>query len=112
MNKDNIVDVLNSLVIEQRVDNSYGGLFVLQRNIEPTQISAYKKYSATLWYAQDKKSCKILSIDLTDRVLVGEEEPMVHNLNTKLLFEIFNMYGSEKWHKIVKGDIDGLLEYE
>ena len=112
MNKDNIVDVLNSLLVKQRGNSKIDGHFVLQRNKETAEIKAYKIFSATLWYVQQKKTYKTANVSISDIVIEGQEGPIINDLNTKLLFEIFNMYGSERWYKIVKGDINGLLEYE
>lgn len=112
MNKDNIVDVLNDLLVKQRGNSKVNGHFVLQRNVEPCEIKAFKTYSAKLWYVQQKRIFKAVNVGVTDKVITGEEDAIIESLNTKLLFEIFNVYDSEEWKKIVKGDIDGLLENE
>lgn len=112
MSKENIVEVLNEHLTAQRNGSNVKGHFVLHKNVQTESIPAYKTYMANLWYVQDMKKFEVLKVSLTDRVLYGEEESMIKNMETKLLFEIFDMYGSDKWSKIVKGDIDGLLENE
>lgn len=112
MSKENIVEVLNEHLVAQRNGNNTRGHFVLHKNVQTESIPAYKTYSANLWYVQDKKKFEVLNVSLTDRVLHGEEEPMIRNMENKLLFKIFDIYGSDEWKKMVKGDIDGLLENE
>lgn len=107
MKTEDIVEALNMKLREERKGkfDDIKGIFVLQRNIEINPLfKAYKTYSAKLWYVQKRKKYLILTEQLTDRILNGEEDKPLRAINIALIQSLLTLYKTEIWEKIKRGE--------
>lgn len=105
-----IVEALNSYVEKERLSlglKSSIGHFILHRTIDtnPT-FKAYKTYKATLWYVVAKKKLPIIQTEVTGKVLNGQEEKMIEELNKELLIKLFDIINKKLIDNIIKGNIE------
>ena len=113
MKIEDIIEGLNLHIEDRRsIKNiSSKGHLVLQRIIElhPT-FKAYKTYKAILWFVKGRDRHIVISLNHSDKVLEGQEEPMQQYINTELCHRIFNWIGSSFYEEVIKGEYNGVSE--
>ena len=73
--------------IRNKSNINTNGFFVLHREIIPhPTFKAYKTYKANIWYVINKEKYNAISVEITDKVLDGQEE----NMNRRLYIELIN----------------------
>ena len=81
------------------------GHLVLQKSINPhPTFQAYKEYNYSVWFVKNRKKYRVITVNIVDKVLEGQEETMMRRMNTELCTNIFNLIGSEVYNQIVNGE--------
>lgn len=84
--------------------NNEEGRFVLQKNIEVnSSFKLYKTYSYKLWYVLKRKKIIILTAQITDKVITGQEEIINKQLNIIFLEKVLSLINSETWENLKSG---------
>ena len=79
------------------------GTFVIQRNVEvPSSFKAIKQYSVVLWFTKDRKKYRIVTTQLTERVLNGQEDRIFYQLNILFLRSIFSLLSNNTILKVLE----------
>ena len=87
------------------------GHLVLQRSMKPHQtFKAYKEYEYVLWFIKGNKKHRVIILKHTAKVLDGQEESLLRELNVKLSELIFNWIGSSSYEDVVKGEYNGYTD--
>lgn len=113
MKAEDIIEGLNRHVETKR--QSLGiittGHLVLQRSMKPHQtFKAYKEYEYVLWFIKGSKKYRVITLKHTAKVLDGQEESLLRELNVKLSELIFNWVGSSFYEDVVKGEYNGYTD--
>lgn len=106
MKTEEIVKALNNEVNRLRTSKNkeIKSIFILQRNIEMDPIfKAYKKYSARLWYVENRKKYPIITIELIEKVIDGKDDHVIKALNINLLTKLFEFQTTDDWKNIIEG---------
>lgn len=105
MKTEDIIDGLNKSIesIRKESNISTNGFFVLHKEIlsHPT-FKAYKTYKANIWYVINKKKYNVISVEITDKVLDGQEENMNRRLDIELTNKLFSLLYN-KFNEIIQG---------
>ena len=81
------------------------GHLVLQKSINPhSTFKAYKEYNYSVWFVKNRKKYRVITVNIVDKVLEGQEETIIRRMNTELCTNIFNLIGSEVHNQIVNGE--------
>lgn len=108
MKVENIIEGLNEHIEEKRHKEGIQakGHLVLHKVIKPhSTFKVYKTYIFTLWFVNGKKKKEVISISHCAKVLEGQEESIIRDINIELCHHIFNWIGSDFYKKIIKGDL-------
>lgn len=113
MKAEDIIEGLNKHIetrrSERRIENI--GHIVLQREIIPhTPFKVYKIYKYSLWFTKGGKSYIVITVQHTAKVLDGQEENMLREMNIRLSTLIFNWIGSDSYESVIKGEYNGVSE--
>ena len=111
MKAEDIIEGLNLHIETKRKDIGIKttGHLVLQKEIKPhSSFKAYKIYKYTLWFTKRGKSYEVMEIQHTAKVLDGQEENMLREMNTMLSTSIFNWIGSDFYEAVIKGEYNGV----
>lgn len=113
MRAEDIVEGLNKHIEDKRDSlklNTTGHL-VLQRIVKPHQtFKAYKEYEAILWFVKRSKKYRVISVKYTAKVLDGQEELMIREMNIMLCRNVFNWIGSEFYEQVIRGEYNGYID--
>lgn len=107
MKAEDIVEGLNRHIENKRteLDIDTSGHLILQKNVEQHSVfKAYKVYKYTLWYIKNRKKFQLLSTQITDKVLNGQEESIIKKIDIEFSFSIFNWIGSSLYNKVINGE--------
>lgn len=113
MKAEDIIEGLNLHIETKRKDRGIKttGHLVLQKEIKShSSFKAYKIYKYTLWFAKKGKSYEVMVLEHTARVLDGQEENMLREMNIMLSTLIFNWIGSDFYEAVIKGEYNGVSE--
>lgn len=87
----------------KRLDNLLGHL-VLQKNITNNSIAkSFKVISYTLWFVNRDKKYKVLHIQHTCKLLEGQEEKIIKDIEIRFVEMIFNWIGSNFYEEVING---------
>ena len=65
------------------------GHLVLQKSINPhPTFKAYKEYNYSVWFVKNRKKYRVITVNIVDKVLEGQEETMIRRINIKPLTDI------------------------
>lgn len=113
MKAEDIIEGLNLHIETKRKDRGIKtiGHLVLQKEIMPhSSFKAYKIYRYTLWFAKKGKSYKVITVQHTAKVLDGQEENMLREMNIMLSTLIFDWIGSDFYEAVIKGEYNEVSE--
>ena len=113
MKAEDIIEGLNKHIEIRRDERGIEnvGHIVLQREIIPhSSFKVYKTYKYTLWFAKKGKSYEVMVLEHTAKVLDGQEESMLREMNIMLSNMIFNWIGSNFYEAVIKGEYNGVSE--
>ena len=113
MKAEDIIEGLNKHIETRRSERGIKniGHIVLQREImSHSSFKVYKIYKYTLWFTKRGKSYEVMEIQHTAKVLDGQEENMLREMNTMLSTSIFNWIGSDFYEAVIKGEYNGVSE--
>lgn len=106
MKTEDISEALNNEVDRRRQirNTNIKSTFIIQRNIEMNPLfKAYKKYSVLLWYVQDRKKYRILTIEKMERVL-DKDDMIIKAINVELLGKLFEFQTTKEWEYLIDGE--------
>ena len=110
MKAEDLVEALNIHIIQTRKSNNIDakGHLVLQRNIQENSVfKAYKTYLYTLWFVVNRKKYKVLTVSLTNKVLDGQEEGMIKDMDNRLCIALFELIDTDYYKQILKDEYYG-----
>ena len=113
MKAEDIIEGLNRHIETKRQSLSIvtTGHLVLQRSMKPHQtFKAYKEYEYVLWFIKGSKKYRVITLKYTAKVLDGQEESLLRELNVKLSELIFDWIGSSFYEDVVKGEYNGYTD--
>lgn len=113
MRAEDIIEGLNRHIETKRQSLSIvtTGHLVLQRLMKPHQtFKAYKEYEYVLWFIKGSKKYRVITFKHTAKVLDGQEESLLRELNVELSKLIFNWIGSSFYEDVVKGEYNGYTD--
>lgn len=107
MRIEDIIESLNRHIEDKRqlnkLDNLLGHL-VLQKSITANStFKAYKVISYTLWYVHIDKRYRVLHIQHTSKLLEGQEEKVIRDIEIRFMEMIFNWIGSSFYKEVING---------
>lgn len=110
MKAEDLVEALNLHISQTRKRNNIDakGHLILQRNTqENSTFKAYKTYLYTLWFVVNRKKYKVFTVSLTNKVLDGQEEGMIKDMNNRLCISLFELLDTEYFKQILKDEYYG-----
>ena len=110
MKAEDIVEALNIYKKQTRKRNHIDAKehLVLQRNIQENSIfKAYKTYLYTLLFVVNRKKYKVITVSLTNKVLEGQEEGMIKDMDNRLCIALFELLDTEYYRQILKDEYYG-----
>lgn len=110
MRVEDIIEGLNRHIEYKRnlLDLDTNSHLVLQRNNKPhTLFKAYKEYTYVLWFVKNGKKYEVIKVQITDKVLEGQEECMLRRMNVELCTNIFNIMNTDIYNQIIEGKYYG-----
>lgn len=113
MKAEDIIEGLNKHIETKREERGIKatGHLVLQKEIMPySSFKAYKVFKYTLWFTNKGKSYKLIMVQHIARVLGGQEEMLLREMNIMLSTSIFNWIGSNFYEAVIKGEYNGIPE--
>lgn len=112
MRAEDIIEGLNKHIETVRRDKeiSAKGHIVLHKEITPhSSFKAYKIFTYTLWFINDKKSYRLLTLQQNARVIESQEENMIREMNIMFSTMLFNWIGTSEYNEVIKGEY-GVLQ--
>ena len=113
MKVEDIIEGLNQSIEDKRdaLKIKATGHLVLQRTVTPHQtFKAYKEYKFVVWFVKDGKKYRVIRLTWTTKVLDGQEETIMREMNVKLSRLIFNWIGCNFYEQVIKGEYNGVSE--
>lgn len=107
MKIEDIIESLNRHIEDKRnskkLDNLLGHL-VLQKVITTNStFKAYKVVSYTIWFVNRDRKCRVLHIQHTCKLLEGQEEKVIRDIEMRFMEMIFNWIGSSFYEEVING---------
>lgn len=88
MRTENYIEALNRL----RELKGLKGFYVIQKNKEPhSQFKAYKTITYTLWLVVNQNKEKVLTTQVTGRIVDSNIEQVEREINISFILELFKM---------------------
>lgn len=113
MKSEDIIEGLNRSIEDKRdaLKIKTTGHFVLQKSVKPHQtFKAYKEYEFVIWFVKSGKKYRVITVKETAKVLDGQEETIMREMNVKLSRMIFNWIGSNFYEQVIKGEYNGYAD--
>ena len=113
MKAEDIIEGLNRSIEDKRdaLKINTTGHLVLQRTVKPHQtFKAYKEYEFVIWFVKGGKKYKVITVRETAKVLDGQEETIMREMNAVLSRQIFNLIGCNFYEQVIKGEYNGVSE--
>ena len=113
MKVEDIIEGLNQSIEDKRdaLKIKATGHLVLQRTVTPHQtFKAYKEYKFVVWFVKDGKKYRVIRLTWTAKVLDGQEETVLREINIRLSRLIFNWIGSSFYEQVIKGEYNGYTD--
>ena len=113
MKAEDIIEGLNQSIEDKRdaLKIKATGHLVLQRTVKPHQtFKAYKEYESVVWFVKDGKKYRVIRLTWTAKVLDGQEETVLREINIRLSRLIFNWIGSSFYEQVIKGEYNGYTD--
>lgn len=113
MKAEDIIEGLNRSIEDKReaLKIKTTGHLVLQKSVKPHQtFKAYKEYEFVIWFVKSGKKYRVITVKETAKVLDGQEETIMREMNVKLSRLIFNWIGSDFYEQIIKGEYNGYAD--
>ena len=113
MKAEDIIEGLNKSIEDKRgiLKIKTTGHLVLQRTVKPHQtFKAYKEYEFVIWFVKGGKKYKVITVKETAKVIDGQEETIMREMNVKLSRLIFNWIGCNLYEQVIKGEYNGVSE--
>ena len=113
MRVEDIVEGLNSHIENKRalLGIKTNGHLVLQKSNSPhPTFKAYKEYNYSLWFVKNRNKTRVITINIVDKVLEGQEDSIIRRMNIELCVNVFNMIGTDIYNKIISGEYVGNID--
>lgn len=113
MKAEDIIEGLNQSIEDKRdaLKIKATGHLVLQRTVTPHQtFKAYKEYKFVVWFVKDDKKYRVIRLTWTTKVLDGQEETVLREINIRFSRLIFNWIGSDFYEQVINGEYNGIKE--
>ena len=113
MKAEDIIEGLNQSIEDKRdaLKIKATGHLVLQRTVTPHQtFKAYKEYKFVVWFVKDSKKYRVIRLTWTTKVLDGQEETLLREINIRFSRLIFNWIGSDFYEQVINGEYNGIKE--
>ena len=113
MKAEDIIEGLNQSIEDKRdaLKIKATGHLVLQRTVMPHQtFKAYKEYKFVVWFVKDGKKYRVIRLTWTAKVLDGQEETLLREINIKFSRLIFNWIGSDFDEQVINREYNGIKE--
>lgn len=113
MKAEDIIEGLNRSIEDKReaLKIKTTGHLVLQRTVKPHQtFKVYKEYEFVIWFVKSRKKYRVITVRETAKVLDGQEETIMREMNVKLSRMIFNWIGSNFYEQVIKGEYNGYAD--
>ena len=113
MKAEDIIEGLNQSIEDKRdaLKIKATGHLVLQRTVTPHQtFKAYKEYKYVVWFVKDGKKYRVIRLTWTTKVLDGQEEAVLKEINIRFSRLIFNWIGSDFYEQVINGEYNGIKE--
>lgn len=113
MKTEDIIEGLNRSIEDKRevLKIKTTGHLVLQKTVKPHQtFKAYKEYEFVIWFVKGGKKYRVITVKETAKVLDGQEETIMREMNVKLSRLIFNWIGSYFYEQVINGEYNGIKE--
>ena len=107
MKAEDIIEGLNRSIEDKRdaLKIKTTGHLVLQRSVKPHQtFKAYKEYEFIIWFVKSGKKYRVITVKETAKVLDGQEDTIMREMNVKLSRLVFNWIGSNFYEQVIKGE--------
>lgn len=110
MKVEDIIEGFNRHIDNKRIalNISPKGHVVLQKmsTSHPT-FKAYKEYEYIVWFIVGTNKYPLITLKHTAKVINGNEESVIRDINIELSELIFNFIGSTYYEQIIKGEFNG-----
>ena len=113
MKAEDIIEGLNQSIEDKRdaLKIKATGHLVLQRTVMPHQtFKAYKEYKFVVWFVKDGKKYRVIRLTWNAKVLDGQEETVLREINVRFSRLIFNWIGSDFYEQVINGEYNGIKE--
>lgn len=113
MKTEDIIEGLNRSIEDKRevLKIKTTGHLVLQKTVKPHQtFKAYKEYEFVIWFVKGGKKYRVITVKETAKVIDGQEETIMREMNVKLSRLIFNWIGSDFYEQVINGEYNGIKE--
>lgn len=113
MKTEDIIEGLNRSIEDKReiFKIKTTGHLVLQKTVKPYQtIKAYKEYEFVIWFVKGEKRYRVITIKKTAKVIDGQEETIMREMNAELSRLIFNWIGCNFYEQVIKGEYNGYTD--
>ena len=113
MKAEDIIEGLNRFIEDKRdaLKIKTTGHLVLQKTVKPHQtFKAYKEYEFVIWFVKGGKKYRVITVKETAKVLDGQEETVLREINIRLSRLIFNWIGSIFHEQVIKGEYNGYTD--
>lgn len=113
MKTEDIIEGLNRYIEDKRevLKIKTTGHLVLQKTVKPHQtFKAYKEYEFVIWFVKGGKKYRVITVKETAKVIDGQEETIMREMNVKLSRLIFNWIGSDFYEQVINGEYNGIKE--
>lgn len=107
MKIEDIIESLNRHIEDKKnskkLDTVLGHL-VLQKTTTNNSIAkSFKVISYTLWFVNRDRKCRVLHIQHTCKLLEGQEEKVIRDIEIEFVEKIFNWIGSNFYEEVING---------
>lgn len=109
-----ITDIINSFneylkSLRNEKHKEGKGFIVLHKSIIPhPTFKAYKTIEYNLWFViSSKEKYKIFDLKTTDKVLIGQEEKTLSNLDQAFLIKLYRLIGTDTFTQMITDDYKG-----
>ena len=113
MKAEDIIEGLNRSIEDKRgaLKINTTGHLVLQRTVKPHQtFKAYKEYEFVIWFVKCGKKYRVITVRETAKVIDGQEETIMREMNVELSRQIFNWIGCSFYEQVIKGEYNGYTD--
>ena len=107
MKIEEVVECLNKFIEKERFERKINdnSKLILLKTITPNpSFKVYKSFSYSLWYVKDKNKYNVFEINMSSRVVTGQEESVTKLVDKQVLYSIYELLRQSKFEEIIKGE--------